>query len=80
MEKSSEAGELPEVMELLMTMREKKMMCERIEIVIALLEEKLTQREIAQKYGHSISQITAGSKAVQRLKDKTRNFVKDTLC
>jgi len=51
--------------ELFLTLEEKEMLAKRFLIVKALHEEKLTQREIADQLGVSISQITRGSNAMK---------------
>lgn len=60
---------------LFLTMNEKDMMIDRYLLVKSLLEGNLTQREIAEKLHLSISKITSGSKAVQILQEKDRNYL-----
>lgn len=54
-----------EFFDLFLTIEEKETMGSRFLIVKALQEGKLTQREIADKFGVSISQITRGSNALK---------------
>lgn len=51
--------------DLFLTIEEKETLGRRFLIVKALQEEKLTQREIADQFGVSISQITRGSNALK---------------
>ncbi len=51
--------------DLFLTIEEKETLARRFLIVKALEEGKLTQREIAEHFGVSISQITRGSNALK---------------
>lgn len=51
--------------DLFLTLEEKEIIGKRFLIIQALRENKLTQREIAKKFGVSISQITRGSNALK---------------
>ncbi|MBS0629264.1 MAG: trp operon repressor [Verrucomicrobia bacterium] len=51
--------------DLFLTIEEKETLGRRFLIVKALQEGKLTQREIAEQFGVSISQITRGSNALK---------------
>ena len=51
--------------DLFLTIEEKETLGQRLLIVKALQEGKLTQREIADRFGVSISQITRGSNALK---------------
>ncbi len=57
--------DLVNLFNLFLTLEEKEIIASRTEIVKALLGEKMTQREIAQARGVSISQITRGSNALK---------------
>jgi len=50
---------------LFLTIEERETMASRYLIIRALLEGRLTQREIAEKYNVSIAQITRGSNALK---------------
>ena len=67
--------EIDMLFHLFMTMGEREMILDRYEITKALLTTDLPQREIAEKFHKSISKVTAGSKAVQILKDKDKQYV-----
>lgn len=69
------AKEIDILFHLFLTMAERDMILDRYEITKALLTTELTQREISEKFHTSISKVTAGSKAVQVLKDKEREFL-----
>lgn len=58
--------------DLFLTLQEKEMLSSRLQIIEALLEGKLTQREIAKKYRVSISQITRGSNALKVIDKKLK--------
>lgn len=69
--------ELEDLFDLFFTLEEKEDLAKRYILIKALLDEKLTQREIAEKMGVSISKITRGSNALkivtQRLREALRN-------
>lgn len=75
----SDEKELDTLFHLFMTMNEREMLVERYNLVKALLRDKLTQREISEKLQMSISMVTAGSKAVQLLKEKDKKFLRDKM-
>lgn len=57
--------EFKKFFDLFMTIEEKETLGRRFQIVKALEEGKMTQREIAEHFGVSISQITRGSNALK---------------
>lgn len=57
--------EFGEFFELFLTIEERETIASRYLIIKALLEEKLTQREMAETYKVSIAQITRGSNALK---------------
>ena len=65
-----------QLFDLFFTLEEKETLAKRTFIIEALLEGKLTQREIAETYNISIAQITRGSNAIKIIDDKFRNFLK----
>lgn len=71
--------ELDTLLHLFMTMNERAMMVERYSLIKILLNGKYTQREISEKTGMSISMVTTGSKAVQLLKEKDKQFLRDKM-
>lgn len=54
-----------EFLELFFTHEERAQIASRLIIIKALLEGKLTQRQIAEKFKVSIAQITRGSNALK---------------
>ena len=64
--------ELSEVFDLFLTLEEKKDVGDRYQILKALISEKQTQREIAEKFGVSISKITRGSNALKIISKQLR--------
>jgi TrpR family transcriptional regulator, trp operon repressor len=67
--------ELQKVLDLFLTIEEKETLSARYQIVKALLEGTLTQREIAQKLKVSIAQITRGSNALKIISPKLREHL-----
>ncbi len=65
--------------DLFFTFDEKEFLASRFAIVYALLEGKLTQREIAKKYSTSIAQITRGSNALKILDPTFKKFLQKKL-
>jgi TrpR family transcriptional regulator, trp operon repressor len=61
---------------LFFTIEERETLVSRFLIIKALLDGKLTQREIAKQYGVSISQITRGSNALKIIDDNLRKTLK----
>jgi TrpR family transcriptional regulator, trp operon repressor len=68
--------ELKELFDLFFTLEEKEDVAKRFCILKALLEEKLTQREVAEKLGVSISKITRGSNALKIISSHLREALK----
>lgn len=68
--------ELRSFFDLFLTFEEKEIFGARFAIIAALLEGKLTQREIADKYKVSIAQITRGSNALKLASIPLKNFLK----
>jgi TrpR family trp operon transcriptional repressor len=62
--------DLENLFNLFFTLEEKEVLASRFEIIKKLLEEKLTQREIAETCKVSISQITRGSNALKIIDPK----------
>lgn len=57
--------QLEKLFSLFLTIEEREMIGSRLLIVKELLKQKLTQREIAEKYRVSIAQITRGANALK---------------
>jgi TrpR family trp operon transcriptional repressor len=70
-----ESTQFNQMCDLFMTIEEKNTLASRYLIVKALLESKLTQREIAEKYEVSIAQITRGSNALKIIEPKLRSHL-----
>ena len=71
--------ELEELFDLFFTLEEKEDMAKRFTILKALLDEELTQREIAEKLGVSISKITRGSNALKIISRDLREALKKAM-
>lgn len=70
---------LSALLELMLTIEERETLASRFLIIKALIEGKLTQRQIAEKMGVSISQITRGSNALKIIDAKLQNFLSSKL-
>ncbi len=67
---------LDQLFDLLFTLDEKDQLNARCLIVKALLEGKLTQRQIAEELGVSISQITRGSNELKTVDKQLSEYLK----
>lgn len=65
--------------DLFLTLEEKETLGRRFLIVKALEEGTLTQREIAERFGVSISQITRGSNALKIIDSSLKKTLKRLL-
>jgi TrpR family trp operon transcriptional repressor len=68
--------ELEELFDLFFTIEEREALAKRYQIIKALVEEKMPQREIAEKMGVSISKITRGSNALKIISKRLREALK----
>ena len=73
--KMASSGHLEEFLDLFHTLEEKKDLGLRLLLVRALLEGKLSQREIAQELGVSIAKITRGSNALKITSEKLKKLI-----
>lgn len=73
--KTKKTLRLRELFNLFLTIEEKEHLASRMQIIRALLEEKLSQREISEKMQVSISQITRGSNALKIASDDILKFI-----
>lgn len=72
--------EFDEILNLFLTHEEKESLASRFLIIKGLLEGKLTQREISEKYKVSIAQITRGSNALKITTPKFKEVLKNKIC
>lgn len=75
--KTRDTEELAHLLEFFLTPEEKNDLAHRYEIIQALLENKLTQREIAEQFNVSIAKITRGSNALKVLDPKLKVFLEN---
>lgn len=68
---------LEELLSLFLTIEEKEHLSSRMQIIKALLSEKLSQREISGEMKVSISQITRGSNALKIISDDLLKFLEN---
>jgi TrpR family trp operon transcriptional repressor len=68
---------LDALLNLFLTHEERELVAARYRIIQAILEKRLTQRQIAETYGVSISQITRGSNALKVIDEELLTFLKD---
>ncbi len=73
--KAKTESRLDQLFNLLLTIEEKEHLASRMQIIRALLDEKLSQREISDKLRVSISQITRGSNALKIVNDDFLKFM-----
>ena len=71
--------ELEELFDLFFTHEEKEALSKRHDLVKALLDEGMTQREIAERLEVSISKITRGSNALKIISNKLKEALKDIM-
>ena len=77
--KMKSPDEFKHFFDLFLTIEEKEVIGKRFLIIQALKENKLTQREIAKKYGVSISQITRGSNAMKIIDKALKRALEDLI-
>lgn len=68
---------LEELFNLFLTIEEKEHLSCRMQIIKALLDEKLSQREISEAMKVSISQITRGSNALKIISNDLLSFLEN---
>jgi len=73
--KLEEMKEVRELFEVFLTQDERRMLGDRLCVIAEILEGNLAHRQIAKKLQLSISRITAGSKAVQKLPTANKAFL-----
>lgn len=71
--------ELRELFDLFFTIEEKEALSKRHALIRALLEGKMTQREIAETVDVSISKITRGSNALKIISRTLREALKNMM-
>lgn len=74
--KFQQKEELEELFDLFFTLEEKEALSKRHTLVKALLDEKMTQREISEAMRVSISKITRGSNALKIISKQLREALK----
>lgn len=74
---TKKTSRLQELFDFFLTMEEKEHLASRMQVIRALLDEKLSQREISDKMQVSISQITRGSNALKIINDDLLKFIKN---
>lgn len=72
---TKKTSRLEELFSLFLTIEEKEHLSSRMQIINALLSEKLSQREISDEMKVSISQITRGSNALKIISDDLLKFL-----
>lgn len=68
--------QLQELFDLFFTLEEKQDLSKRHSLIKALLDGQMTQREIAEKLGVSISKITRGSNALKIINSRLKGALK----
>jgi TrpR family transcriptional regulator, trp operon repressor len=67
--------DLNQLFDLFFTLEEKETLASRYNIIKALVENRLTQREIAEKCKVSIAQISRGSNALKIISPKLKEIL-----
>lgn len=75
--KAKKSSRLEELFSLFFTIEEKEHLSSRMQIIKALLSDKLSQREISDEMKVSISQITRGSNALKIISKDLLKFLED---
>ncbi len=75
--KTKKPSRLEELLNLFLTIEEKEHLSSRMQIIKALLNEQLSQREISDEMKVSISQITRGSNALKIISDDLSKFLEN---
>lgn len=78
-EKLKTAKQFNDFFDHILTIEEKRAISDRVLIVRALLQDELTQREISQELGVSISKITRGSNSLKTIDDELKTFLIEAL-
>jgi len=74
---AKKSSRLEELFRLFLTVEETEHLSARMQIIKALLSEKLSQREISDEMKVSISQITRGSNALKIISDDLLRFLEN---
>jgi TrpR family transcriptional regulator, trp operon repressor len=69
------ARQFTELFDLFLTQGEKDDIAARYEIILELMEGKITQREVAKKHGISIAKISRGSNALKIASQKIKTAI-----
>ena len=77
--KTEKSSRLDELLSLFLTLEEKEHLSSRMQIIKALLNEKLSQREISDEMKVSISQITRGSNALKIISKDLLKFLENNI-
>ncbi len=72
---TKKTSRLQELFDLFLTIEEKEHLASRMQIIRALLDKELSQREISDKMQVSISQITRGSNALKAINNDFLKFI-----
>ncbi len=77
--KAHNTEELSRLLDCFLTIEEKEVIADRFSIIKGLLDEKQTQREMAEKLNVSIAKITRGSNALKSVDPKLKAFLKKNI-
>lgn len=70
---------LSSLFELILTQEERESVAMRCLIIMELIKQEKTQREIAEELHVSIAKITRGSNELKRMPDKLIEFLKENI-
>lgn len=77
--KAKSPDELSSLFDCFLTIEEREAITDRYTIVKALLESKLTQRDMSEKLKVSIAKITRGSNALKAIDPKLKSFLEKNI-
>ncbi len=77
--KAKSPDELASLFDCFFTMEEKEAITDRYAIVKALIDNKLTQRDMSEKLNVSIAKITRGSNALKAIDPKLTSFLEKNI-
>lgn len=77
--KARDTEELSRLLDCFLTFEEIEDITDRFSIIKALLEEKQTQRDIAELLNVSIAKITRGSNALKAIDPKLKTFLEKNI-
>ncbi len=73
--KAKSRVQIEDLFKLLLTFQERRNVAKRLQLVIALIEGKMNQRDMAKQFKISIGRITRGSNALKTINPDLRSYL-----